>query len=214
MSEMRKSEWLYSSEYILCPAGGDVTPLLAPTRCFKSGTQSNSELILSLNPKRADYSKIKGFTMKNIPDTDTMSRLSLSEKGWKGSGLPEMGLTLSTLEYLASNWGLSSSWLTTHIPVWAIGLWLYLPYCSNNSHFHTMLAAANSEDARHEHYNCEVIKWYRIHLGILLTHLFLLPINEIPVISQLCPPPFPELQEYCGCWGDKESIPPSVNFDM
>lgn len=46
---------------------------------------------------------MKGITMKNIPDTDTMSRLSLSEKGWNGSGFPEMGLTRSTLEYLASN---------------------------------------------------------------------------------------------------------------
>lgn len=46
---------------------------------------------------------MKGITMKKIPDTDTMSRLSLSEKGWKGSGFPEMGLTRSRLEYLASN---------------------------------------------------------------------------------------------------------------
>lgn len=46
---------------------------------------------------------MKGRTMKKIPDTDTMSRLSLSEKGWKGSGLPEIGLTRSTREYLASN---------------------------------------------------------------------------------------------------------------
>lgn len=52
---------------------------------------------------RGGYLKNRGFTMKKIPDTDTKSRLSLSEKGWKGSGRPEMGLTLSTLEYLASN---------------------------------------------------------------------------------------------------------------
>lgn len=69
----------------------------------KVARKKNGALTQSLNPKRADNSKIKGFTMKNIPDTDTMSRLSLSEKGWKGSGLPEMGLTLSILEYLASN---------------------------------------------------------------------------------------------------------------
>ncbi len=30
--------------------------------------------------------------MKKIPETDTMSRLSLSVKGWKGSGFPEMGV--------------------------------------------------------------------------------------------------------------------------
>ena len=69
----------------------------------RGGIHYNGELILSLIPKTADYLKIRGFTMKNIPDTDTMSLLSLSEKGWKGSGLPDMGLTLSTLEYLASN---------------------------------------------------------------------------------------------------------------
>lgn len=50
------------------------------------------------------------ITMKNIPETDTISRLSLSGKGWKGSGFPVMGFTLSTWEYLASNWGRSSSW--------------------------------------------------------------------------------------------------------
>lgn len=49
-------------------------------------------------------------TMKNIPETDTISRLSLSGKGWKGSGFPVMGFTLSTWEYFASNWGRSSSW--------------------------------------------------------------------------------------------------------
>ena len=54
--------------------------------------------------------------MKKIPDTDTMSRLSLSVRGWKGSGLPEMGFTLSTLEYFASNCGLSSSWCTADMP--------------------------------------------------------------------------------------------------
>ncbi len=48
-------------------------------------------------------------TMKKIPETDTMSRLNLSVKGWKGSGLPEMGFVLSFREYLASNWGRSSS---------------------------------------------------------------------------------------------------------
>lgn len=70
---------------------------------MQGGTQNSGDLTASVNPERADYLKIKGCTMKNIPDTDTMSRLSLSEKGWKGSGLPEMGLTLSTREYLASN---------------------------------------------------------------------------------------------------------------
>lgn len=56
-------------------------------------------------------------TMKKIPETDTMSRLNLSVKGWKGSGFPEMGFTLSFREYLASNWGRSSSFLkhTHHI---------------------------------------------------------------------------------------------------
>lgn len=78
-------------------------PPLAYHKGSKGGTQYNGDLTVRLTPKRDDYLKIKAFTMKNIPDTDTMSRLSLSEKGWKGSGLPEMGLTLSTLEYLASN---------------------------------------------------------------------------------------------------------------
>lgn len=135
--------------------------------------------------------------MKNIPDTDTMSRLSLSEKGWKGSGLPEMGLTLSTLEYLASNWGLSSSWITTHISLWTIERRMCLP------HEATCLLLYHVRHVLHECrlQNCEVIKWYQIYLGRLLTYLFLLPINEIPVISQFCPPPFPELQEYCGCRG-------------
>lgn len=45
---------------------------------------------------------------------------------------------------------------------------------------------------------CEVIKLYQLYLKILQTHLFLFPINEVPVISQLRPPPFPELQEHCG----------------
>lgn len=82
--------------YTVHPPGGDLPPLLT----FKDGTENNGE---RANPERADYSAIKGITMKNIPDTDTMSRLSLSEKGWNGSGFPEMGLTRSTLEYLASN---------------------------------------------------------------------------------------------------------------
>lgn len=47
--------------------------------------------------------------------------------------------------------------------------------------------------------NCEVIKWCLSYLRMMLTYFFLLPINEVPVISQFCPPPFPELQEYCGC---------------
>lgn len=53
--------------------------------------------------------------MKKIPETDTMSRLSLSVKGWKGSGFPEMGFTRSFREYLASNWGRSSSFFKKHI---------------------------------------------------------------------------------------------------
>lgn len=81
--------------YTSRPPGGDVPPLVT----FKDGVQKNERAY----PERADYSTIKGITMKNIPDTDTMSRLSLSEKGWNGSGFPEMGLTRSTLEYLASN---------------------------------------------------------------------------------------------------------------
>lgn len=91
------------------PPGGGVSPLLI----FKDGMPNNGE---RANPERADNSAIKGITMKNIPDTETMSRLSLSEKGWNGSGFPEMGLTRSTLEYLASNCGLSSSWSQKHIP--------------------------------------------------------------------------------------------------
>lgn len=118
--------------------------------------------------------KDQRFTMKNIPDTDTMSRLSLSEKGWKGSGLPEIGLTLSTLEYLASNWGLNSSWLTAQITIWPV----VVSTCWDNS---------------------EVITQHHMIRRILPTYLFLLPINEIPVVSQFCSPSFPELQEYCGC---------------
>lgn len=56
--------------------------------------------------------------MKNIPETDTISRLSLSGKGWKGSGFPVMGFTLSTWEYLASNWGRSSSWNKRKDLIW------------------------------------------------------------------------------------------------
>lgn len=52
--------------------------------------------------------------MKKIPETDTMRRLSLSVKGWKGSGFPEIGFTLSFREYLASNWGRSSSFFNKH----------------------------------------------------------------------------------------------------
>lgn len=82
--------------------------ILLPSRgrCYTTANTKLSkrcELTLSWNLKRTAYTKIKGITMKNIPDTDTMRRLSLSEKGWKGSGLPEIGLTLSFLEYLASN---------------------------------------------------------------------------------------------------------------
>lgn len=121
--------------YSVHPPGGDV---ILPLAYHRWDCKNNGALTLRLNPKRADYLKIKGITMKNIPDTDTMSRLSLSEKGWKGSGLPEMGLTLSTLEYLASNWGLSSSLFTTHIPTWtielpheAITLLFFISYRSN-----------------------------------------------------------------------------------
>lgn len=92
------------SEYCFHPAGGDAVPLhITALQKVAHTKEMKGDLALRQNPKRGDYSKIKGFTMKNIPDTDTMSRLSLSEKGWNGSGLPEMGLTLSTLEYLASN---------------------------------------------------------------------------------------------------------------
>lgn len=179
------------------PPGGDVVPLLASHNAPKGGTQNNGELTVRLNPKRADYLKIKEFTMKNIPDTDTMSRLSLSEKGWKGSGLPEMGLTLSTLEYLASNWGLSSSWFTTHISVWTIEL----PDEAITPLF--ISCRSDSEDMLHE---CGLKLWgdqlwERIHIRIQLMYLLLLPVNEIPVVSQFCSPPFPELQEYGGCRG-------------
>lgn len=65
------------------------------------------------------------------------------------------------------------------------------------------------EDALHE-----VKLWgsQTIHLRTLLTYLFLLPIDEIPIISQLCPPPFPELQEYCGCRRDQKSL--LINYDI
>ena len=149
---MRWSEWLN-------PVLPRMHSLSSRRRCYttastntllqKRGTQNNCELFLSPVPKRADYGRIRGFTMKNIPDTDTISRLSLSEKGWNGSGLPEMGLTLSTLEYLASNWGRSSSWFTTHIPVWTIEL---SDWCSNNSPLYYHVSGVQiSKDAMQEY---------------------------------------------------------------
>lgn len=49
--------------------------------CSKGGIQNTCDLTLNMNRKAEDYSEIKAFTMKNIPDTDSMSRLTLSGKG-------------------------------------------------------------------------------------------------------------------------------------
>lgn len=37
------------------------------------------------------------FTMKKIPETDTRSRVTLSDEGWWGSGFPVMGFIISIL---------------------------------------------------------------------------------------------------------------------